>query len=94
MCAVPVGHPAQRQIGISPAVGVLYKARRKAEKVKAPSRVKLEHPYRAIMRQFGYVKTRLRGVAKNTAQLSKLCALSNLWRVRQQLLTVVEQVCS
>lgn len=93
MCAVPVGHPAERQIAITPAVGVLYKASRKVEKVKAPSRVKLEHPYRAIMRQFGYVKTRLRGVAKNTAQLTKLCALSNLWRVRRQLLTVVEQVC-
>lgn len=93
MCAVPVGYPAERQIGISPAVGVLYKARRKVEKVKAPSRVKVEHPYRVVMRQFGYVKTRFRGVAKNTAQLSKLCALSNRWRVRRQLLTVVEQVC-
>lgn len=94
MCAVPVGHPAQRQIGISPAVGVLYTARRKVEKVKAPSRVRVEHPYRVVMRQYGYVKTRLRGVAKNTAQLTKLCAMSNLLRVRRQLLTVVEQVCS
>ncbi len=37
---------------------VLYKARRKIEKVKAQARAKVEHPFRVIKRQFGYVKTR------------------------------------
>lgn len=45
---------------------VLYKARRKIEKVKAQARAKVEHPFRVIKRQFGYVKTRFRGLAKNT----------------------------
>ncbi len=35
----------------------LYKARRKIEKAKAQVRAKVEHPFRAIKRQFGYVKT-------------------------------------
>ena len=46
---------------------VLYKAKRMIEKVKAQTRAKIEHPFRVIKRQFGYVKTRLRGLAKNTA---------------------------
>jgi IS5 family transposase len=33
--------------------------------------------------QFGYVKVRYRGLAKNTAQLHTLFALSNLWMVRR-----------
>jgi IS5 family transposase len=64
----------------------LYKARRKIEKAKAQVRAKVEHPFRVIKRQFGYVKTRFRGLAKNTAQLTTLFALSNLWMVRRQLL--------
>ncbi|SEC59867.1 transposase, IS4 family /transposase, IS5 family [Pseudomonas anguilliseptica] len=47
----------------------LYKAKRKIEKAKAQVRAKVEHPFRVIKRQFGYVKTRFRGLAKNTAQL-------------------------
>ena len=45
----------------------LYKARRKIEKAKAQTRAKVEHPFRVIKRQFGYVKTRFCGLAKNTA---------------------------
>lgn len=58
----------------------LYKARRKIEKAKAQVRAKVEHPFRVIKRQFGYVKTCFRGAVKNTAQLTTLFALSNLWR--------------
>lgn len=39
----------------------------------------VEHPFRVIKRQFGYVTTRFRDLAKNTAPLSGLFALSNLW---------------
>jgi len=45
----------------------LYKAKRKIEKAKAQVRAKVEHPFRVIKRQFGYVKVRFRGLAKNTA---------------------------
>lgn len=58
----------------------------KLEHVKASIRAKVEHPFRVIKRQFGHVKVRYRGLAKNTAQLHTLFALSNLWMARQRLL--------
>lgn len=70
----------------------LYKAKRKIEKAKAQVRAKIEHPFRVIKRQFGYVKTRFRGLAKNTAQLVTLFALSNLWMARRHLLTNAGEV--
>jgi len=60
----------------------VYKAKRKIEKAKAQVRAKFQHPFRVIKRLFGYVKTRFRGLAKNTAQLVTLFALSNLWMAR------------
>jgi len=56
------------------------------EQTKASIRAKVEHPFRVIKRQFGHVKVRYRGLAKNTAQLHTLFALSNLWMVRRTLL--------
>lgn len=56
------------------------------EKLKAGVRAKVEHPFRVIKRQFGYVKARYRGLKKNTAQLVTLFALSNLWMVRGKLM--------
>ena len=70
----------------------LYKAKRKIEKAKAQVRAKVEHPFRVIKRQFGYVKVRFRGLAKNTAQLMTLFALSNLWMARRHLLTNAGEV--
>src|SRR5574343_1306874 len=61
----------------------------KLEHVKASIRAKVEHPFRVIKRQFGHVKVRYRGLAKNTAQLHTLFALSNLWMVRRTLLQEV-----
>lgn len=56
------------------------------EQTKASIRAKVEHPFRVIKRQFGHMKVRYRGLAKNTAQLHTLFALSNLWMVRRTLL--------
>jgi IS5 family transposase len=61
----------------------------KAEKLKAGVRAKVEHPFRVIKRQFGFVKVRYRGLKKNTAQLFTLFALSNLWMVRGKLMGTV-----
>jgi len=55
------------------------------ERIKASIRAKVEHPFRVIKRQFGHVKVRYRGLAKNTAQLQTLFALANLWMVRKRL---------
>ena len=70
----------------------LYKAKRKIEKAKAQVRAKVEHPFRVIRRQFGYVKVRFRGLAKNTAQLMTLFALSNLWMARRHLIATAGEV--
>ena len=58
----------------------------KIEKLKASIRAKVEHPFRVVKRQFGYVKVRYRGLKKNTLQLKTLFALSNLWMVRRQVM--------
>ena len=60
----------------------------KLEKAKARIRAKVEHPFRVIKRQFGYIKVKYRGIAKNTANLETLFALSNLWMVRKRLLNM------
>ncbi|KPB93540.1 Transposase family protein [Pseudomonas syringae pv. maculicola] len=65
---------------------MFYKIKRKIEYCKAKTRAKVEHPFRVIKRQFGYVKVRFRGLMKKTAQLTTLFALSNLWMVRKQLM--------
>jgi IS5 family transposase len=49
-------------------------------------RAKVEHPFRVIKQQFGYAKVRYRGLVKNTARLTMLFALSNLWMMRRQIL--------
>lgn len=56
------------------------------ERFKASVRAKVEHPFRVVKRQFGYTKVRYRGLAKNTAQVLTLFALSNLWMARRRLL--------
>ena len=58
----------------------------RVEKMKASVRAKVEHPFRVIKRQFGFTKVRYRGLAKNTAQIVTLFALSNLWMARRHLM--------
>jgi IS5 family transposase len=60
----------------------------KQEHRKASVRAKVEHPFRVIKRQFGLTKVRFRGLAKNTAHVITLFALSNLWMARRQLMAM------
>ena len=69
---------------------LLGRMRRKIEYAKAQVRPKDEHPFRVIKRQFGYMKVRFRGLAKNIAQQTTLFALSNLWMVRKRLMGMGE----
>jgi len=55
------------------------------EHLKSSVRSKVEHQFRIIKCQFGYRKTRYRGIVKNTAQIVTLFALSNVWLVRNRL---------
>ncbi len=56
------------------------------ERRKAQIRARVEHPFRVVKRQFGYTKTRFKGLAKNTAQIVTLFALANLYLVRKRLM--------
>ena len=55
-------------------------------RIIAMVRARVEHPFRVLKRQFGYLKTRYRGLAKNRAQLFTLFALGNLFLVRRRLM--------
>jgi transposase, IS5 family len=65
----------------APKGGKLHVLDERANRLIAMVRAKVQHPCRVIKRQFGYVKTRYRGLAKNRAQLFTLFALSNLFLV-------------
>jgi len=59
------------------------------ETAKAHIRAKVEHPFRVIKQQFGFQKTRLRGLAKNRCRIHVLAALTNLFLARRRLMTAV-----
>ena len=66
--------------------GPAKRAVQNLERHKASIRARVEHPFRVIKRQFGLMKVRFRGLAKNTAHVITLFALSNLWMARRHLL--------
>ncbi|MHB8247577.1 MAG: IS5 family transposase [Acidithiobacillus sp.] len=70
-------YPGQRQ-GL--------KALQRYNRTVARLRARGEHAFRVLKCQFGYRKTRYRGIAKNLAQITTLFALANLYMVRRQLL--------
>lgn len=72
----------RRKLNLNDPVDAIYD---EIERLKAGIRAKVEHPFRILKRQFGYVKTRYRGLAKNTAQIITLFALGNLWMMRKVL---------
>ena len=55
------------------------------EYMKARIRAKVEHPFRIIKRQFGFVKARYKGLLKNDNQLAMLFTLANLFRADQMI---------
>jgi len=55
------------------------------EHAKATLRAKVEHTFHILKRQFGFLKTRYRGLKKNTAQIVTLFALANLFQARHRL---------
>ena len=86
-------HIAARPSDIAKLPEGRAKARvQRTEHDKASVRAKVEHPFRVIKRQFGLMKVRFRGLAKNTAHVVTLFALSNLWMVRKQLMATMGAV--
>ncbi|QJD31208.1 IS5 family transposase [Methylococcus geothermalis] len=85
---------AARQAGV--VWGVALKARPKRRLGSAQKRrnrkmsslrSRIEHLFRVMKRQFGYTKTRYRGLAKNAAQVFTLIGLTNLYLKRYALMT-------
>ncbi|WP_370362717.1 IS5 family transposase [Paracoccus sp. FO-3] len=70
----------------APKGGKLHPIDERINRIIAMVRAKVEHPFRAIKRQFGHVNTRYRGLAKNRAQIFTLFALGNLFLVRRKLM--------
>ena len=70
----------------APKGRTLHPLDERANRIIAMVRAKVEHPFRILKRQFGHVKTRYRGLAKNRAQLFTLFALGNLFLVRRKLM--------
>jgi IS5 family transposase len=70
----------------APKGGLLNPIDVQINRVIAMVRARVEHPFRVLKRQFGYMKTRYRGLAKNRAQLFTLFALGNLFLVRRRLM--------
>ena len=56
------------------------------EAAKAHIRAKVEHSFRVIKQQFGFQKTRLRGLAKNRCKINVMAAVTNLFLARGHLL--------
>ncbi|WP_213305766.1 IS5 family transposase [Paraburkholderia sacchari] len=72
----------RRQLDLTNRLDAIYN---QIERLKAGVRAKVEHPFRVLKQQFGYTKTRYRGLVKNTAQITTLFALGNLWMARKAL---------
>ncbi|MFP3182651.1 MAG: transposase, partial [Paraburkholderia sp.] len=75
----------RRQLDLNNRLDAIYN---QIERLKAGVRAKVEHPFRVLKQQFGYTKTRYRGLVKNTAQITTLFALGNLWMSRRALAKV------
>ena len=68
----------------APKGGKLDSINEKINRIISMVRAKVEHPFRVLTRQFGHIKTRYRGLARNRAQLFTLFALGNLFLVRRR----------
>ena len=75
-----------------PAGGTLTVEQKAFNRMLSSVRAIVEHPFRVVKRQFGFVKVRYRGLAKNTGQIVTLFALANLWMARKRLLPLLGEV--
>ena len=62
-------------------------AQRSRNRKMSSLRSRVEHLFRMMKRQFGYTKTRYRGLAKNAAQVFTLIGLTNHFLKRHALMT-------
>ena len=72
----------------------LHDLEKQANRLIASPRAKVEHMFRIVKCQFFYRKTRLRGLAKNIAQLKTLFGLANLYLLRKKLMQIISVNCA
>ena len=75
-----------------PAGDELSEEQKAFNRMLSATRAIVEHPLRVVKRQFGFVKVRYRGLEKNTGQIVRLFALTNLWLARKRLLPLLGEV--
>jgi len=75
-----------------PSGGTLTDEQNAFNRLLSKVRAIVEHPFRMVKRQFGFVKVRYRGLAKNTGQIVMLFALANLCLARKRLLPLLGKV--
>jgi len=63
----------------------LTEEQRRINRNMSSYRSKVEHVFRIVKRQFGYAKTRYRGLYKNGQQIFSLLALANIYIMRHSL---------
>ena len=64
----------------------LSTSQKKKNRKHSSIRAKVEHPFRIIKDLWGHAKLRYKGLKKNAARFTTLCALSNLYLCRRDLL--------
>jgi len=62
-------------------------SQKKRNRKHSSIRARVEHVFRVIKRQFGFTKTRYRGLMKNAVQVNMLMGLANLYLLRRRLMT-------
>jgi transposase, IS5 family len=63
----------------------LTEEQRRINRLTSSFRSRVEHVFRIVKRQFGYTKTRYRGLYKNSQQIFCLLALANIYIMREKL---------
>ena len=58
---------------------------RRINRLTSGFRSKVEHVFRVVKRQFGYTRTRYRGLCKNSQQIFCQLTLANIYIMREQL---------
>jgi IS5 family transposase len=64
----------------------LSSSQKKRNRKHSSIRARVEHVFRVIRLQFGFTKTRYRGLMKNTVQVNMLVGLANLYLLRRRLM--------
>lgn len=64
----------------------LSSRQRKRNRKQSSVRARVEHVFRVMKRQFGFTKTRYRGLEKNASQVNMLIGLTNLYLLRKPLM--------